>query len=106
MKPAATLTAMILLGGCNGFSLLPETPEATLADLPPARINDAQEVLPRVGLTEVARNYRAVLALSDDRQTRLTVQHRLADISLLDGEQDNREGQPAQDHGQGESHYP
>ena len=86
MKPAATLTAMILLGGCNGFSLLPETPEATLADLPPARINDAQEVLPRVGLTEVARNYRAVLALSDDRQTRLTVQHRLADISLLDGE--------------------
>ena len=59
---------MIPLGGCN-FSPLPETPEATLADLPPAR-NDAQGGPAPGGLTEVARNYRAVLALSDDRQTR------------------------------------
>lgn len=82
----AVMGGIALLCGCSSFSLLPETPEVTLAELPAATLPDEGGALPQVPLTQVAENYRQVLAVTQDPQTRLTISHRLADIALLDGE--------------------
>lgn len=82
----AVTGSIALLYGCSSFSLFPETPEVTLAELPPATLPDEGGALPQVPLTQVAENYRQVLEVTEDPQTRLTIRHRLADIALLDGE--------------------
>ena len=86
MKRLALAGSITVLCGCSGLSLLPDKPEPTLADLPGATLPEEAGALPRVALTEVAENYRRVLAGTTDEETRLIIQHRLADISLLDSE--------------------
>jgi tetratricopeptide (TPR) repeat protein len=91
-RPAGLLrVSMVLaltswLGACGLVSGLTGEPEATLADLPPVALPREQEELPRVSLAELATIYRDVLRVSQDPATRLQVQHRLADIEMLDGE--------------------
>jgi len=69
MKRALCLI-VVLLSGCSLFHHSDEKPEPTLASLKPARLPDATQPLPQVGLPQVAANYRAVLKSTDDPQLR------------------------------------
>lgn len=89
------ITIAMALAGC---SFLPtwsgdaEPVEPTLADLPPARLPDAGQPLPKVGLPQVSENYRTVLNGNTDAQLRAQVTQRLADLQMLGGEQNQLAG--------------
>jgi tetratricopeptide (TPR) repeat protein len=86
--PIGLLSTLIALQltACSAMSRLTEQPEATLADLPPAELPLEREALPRISLQQLADVYRDVLQVTEDPDTRLQVQHRLADIEMLDSE--------------------
>ncbi len=78
------------LQGCSLYHTLVEEeppPEATLAQLGPVAIGPVGEPLPQMSLAELASLYKEILPLTDDIDTRLAVQHRLADIEMLSGEE-------------------
>lgn len=93
MKRLAMVSALMLLSGCGGLSSLLQEQEPTLADLPPAQMPTEGDALPDVPLETVAANYRNVLAVTQDPNTRLTVQHRLADIAMMQGEAELASGE-------------
>jgi TolA-binding protein len=62
--------------------------EATLADLQPVSLPTEAAELPRVSLAELEDIYLQVLAASTDPDTRLRVLHRLADLEMLQGEEE------------------
>jgi outer membrane protein assembly factor BamD (BamD/ComL family) len=86
---AMTLTGCSIWPIWSGDS---EPVEPTLASLKPARLPDAGQPLPQVGLPQVAENYRTVLSGTDDAQLRAQVTQRLADLQMLSGEQNQLAG--------------
>ncbi|HSB97673.1 MAG TPA: tetratricopeptide repeat protein, partial [Spongiibacteraceae bacterium] len=91
MKHARYLLALALLqnllAGCSILHRSEEPAEPTLASLKPAHLPDSAQPLPNVGLPQVADNYRAVLTSTDDPQLRAQVTQRLADLKMLNSEQ-------------------
>tara|TARA_R110002110_G_scaffold415561_2_gene650909 strand:- start:119897 stop:123067 length:3171 start_codon:yes stop_codon:yes gene_type:complete len=86
MRVALALFLLLSVTACGRLSLLRESPEPTLADLTPAELPADQDELPVLSLPDVAQTYREVLEVTDDPATRLQVEHRLADLVMLEGE--------------------
>ena len=76
-----------LLSACGSMGSLFDEPPPTLADLQPVELPQAVQSVPQVTLAELAQIYRDVLAQQQDPQTRLQVSHRLADIEMLNAEE-------------------
>ncbi|MCZ6829925.1 MAG: tetratricopeptide repeat protein, partial [Gammaproteobacteria bacterium] len=92
MKALLALALAPLLAACSydphimpGFM---STAPPTLADLQPVSLPQAGAELPAVSLAELEDIYRQVLIVTEDPATRLQVLHRLADIEMLQGEEE------------------
>ncbi len=79
--------AITLSGGCGTVRSVFEEPAPTLADLQPVELPAQSAPVPQVDLPELTQIYRDVLAEQQDPQTRLQVTHRLADIEMLQAEE-------------------
>ena len=89
IRPLAILPLALMISACGRLPLFPNdaaAPEPTLADLQPVIVDHGVQPLPETTLAELAVIYREVLNVTEDPATRLLVQHRLADIEMLDGE--------------------
>ena len=68
-------------------SLFAPAPPPTLSDLQPITLPVTQDNLPAVSLAELTEIYQQVLTVTDDPAIRLQVLHRLADLQMLQGEE-------------------
>ncbi len=90
MSRWALLLMCAALGGCTSLgSWWPGAPqpEATIADLPAARVSPADTEVPQVELDTIAHAYRQALTLQRNEAVRARVALRLADLEMLLAEQ-------------------
>lgn len=96
MRRLTLVACLVAVQGCSYLPSLPggEAPrhEPTLASLEPVPRPVPEQAVASLSLTELADNYRQVLAVAEDPTLRLQVQRRLADLALLAREAEDVEG--------------
>lgn len=87
MNKLCLLAPTVLLCACSGFSGMFEDAPPTLADLQPVELPATTKALPQVSAAELAEIYRELLEQLQDPATRLQISQRLADLQMLEAEE-------------------